>query len=180
MDIERFWGIKTWDWVILTHGNGTRIRFSGWKSRSADNVFQLLDLGLCSFAISYFSVVRYSFVRYFFVSLRNMCHDQLPWSSAYRFVLERWPSSSLAAISQRRCSVSRRSSKGFLFDYQHCWFSWLLSYVVFGRIWQHGKYSCGVWSRFAYNSENFQNWPQIEKCEQFSNGRIRTQTGETK
>jgi hypothetical protein len=41
-------------------------------------------------------------------------------------------------------------------------------YMAFGRIWQHAKYSYGVWQSFALNSENFQKIHKIEKCKQFS------------
>jgi hypothetical protein len=40
--------------------------------------------------------------------------------------------------------------------------------MAFGGIWQHGKYSYGVWQWFAYNSDNFEKWPKIEKRKQFS------------
>jgi hypothetical protein len=32
-----------------------------------------------------------------------------------------------------------------------------------GALWQHAKYSCGVWQSFAHNSENLQKAPKIEK-----------------
>ena len=54
---------------------------------------------------------------------------------------------------------------GALWDFQFCYCNCsFLPYIAFGRIWQHGKYSYGTCRWFAYNSCNFQTWPNIEKC----------------
>jgi hypothetical protein len=58
-------------------------------------------------------------------------------------------------------------SKGFLVNYSKYGNDLFLYYMAFGRLWQHAKYSDGVWQSFAHN-------PLIEKCEQLSNVRIWT------
>jgi hypothetical protein len=58
--------------------------------------------------------------------------------------------------------------RDFLFYYENTRFVYFWLYMAFGGIWQHRKYSYGVWQSFAYNSENFEKWPKIEKCKQFS------------
>ena len=62
--------------------------------------------------------------------------------------------------------ASRRSCKGFLIWLFKYWFSWLLLYMAFGRIWAHGKYSYGTCRWFAYNFRNFEKWPKLKKCKQ--------------
>jgi hypothetical protein len=54
-------------------------------------------------------------------------------------------------------------SKGFLIYLLKCMTNRFLHNMAFGRVWQHAKYYYTVWQSFAYNSENFQKSPQIEK-----------------